>query len=152
MCFFKIFSMWFLTIHSQCGSLQYILNGEQVQVEHISRLHLLFPPTSNALQCKVRTNHKRLTSYKNTTSFFINFVFFFSSISQTSPRGRLESLDSGVEGMECSDRMDDLNRMDDLLPDLGLLTSHDCSLGNPGPNDPPAGQYSTRTSIDEHLA
>merc|ERR1719500_1207471 len=34
--------------------------------------------------------------------------------------------------MECSDRMDD------LLPDLGLLTSHDCSLGNPGPNDPPA--------------
>ena len=43
--------------------------------------------------------------------------------------------------MECSDRMDDLNRMDDLLPDLGLLTSHDCSLGNPGPNDPPAGEY-----------
>jgi len=40
--------------------------------------------------------------------------------------------------MECSDRMDDLNRMDDLLPDLGLLTSHDCSLGTPGPNDPPA--------------
>jgi len=55
-----------------------------------------------------------------------------SSISQTSPRGRLESLDSGVEGMECSDRMDD------LLPDLGLLTSDDCSLGTPGPNDPPA--------------
>ena len=119
----------------------------QVKVQHISGLHLLFPPTSNALQCKVRTNHKRLTSYKNTTSFFINLVFFFSSISQTSPRGRLESLDSGVEGMECSDRMDDLNRMDDLLPDLGLLTSHDCSLGTPGPNDPPAGQYSTRTSM-----
>jgi len=55
-----------------------------------------------------------------------------SSISQTSPRGRLESLDSGVEGMECSDRMDD------LLPDLRLLTSDDCSLGTAGPNDPPA--------------
>ena len=61
-------------------------------------------------------------------------ISFFSSISQTSPRGRLESLDSGVEGMECSDRMDD------LLPDLRLLTSDDCSLGTAGPNDPPAGQ------------
>jgi len=32
----------------------------------------------------------------------------------------------------------DRDRMDDLLPDLGLLTSDDCNLGNAGPNDPPA--------------
>lgn len=32
----------------------------------------------------------------------------------------------------------DRDRMDDLLPDLGLLTSDDCNLGTSGPNDPPA--------------
>ena len=47
------------------------------------------------------------------------------------------------------DRMEmDRDRMDDLLPDLGLLTSDDCNLGTAGPNDPPAGQYLSRMFLD----
>ena len=49
--------------------------------------------------------------------------------------------------MECSDRMDDL----DLLPDLGLLTSDHCSLGTPGPNDPPAGEYANCNRVVDML-
>ena len=83
-----------------------------------------------------------------------NDANILSSIaSQTSPRGRLESLDSGVEGLEGLDQMDHLSQvdhlshidhMDHLLPDLGLLTSDHCPLGNDGPNDPPAGKTSVQ--------
>ena len=77
-----------------------------------------------------------------------NYGNILSSIaSQTSPRGRLESLDSGVEGLEGLDQMDHLSHidhMDHLLPDLGLLTSDQCPLGNDGPNDPPAGKTSVQ--------
>ena len=77
-----------------------------------------------------------------------NDANILSSIaSQTSPRGRLESLDSGVEGLEGLDQMDHLSHMDHmdhLLPDLGLLTSDQCPLGNDGPYDPPAGKTSVQ--------
>ena len=83
-----------------------------------------------------------------------NDANILSSIaSQTSPRGRLESLDSGVEGLEGLDQMDHLSQvdhlshidhMDHLLPDLGLLTSDQCPLGDDGPNDPPAGKTSVQ--------
>ena len=84
-----------------------------------------------------------------------NDANILSSIaSQTSPRGRLESLDSGIEGLEGLDQMDHLNHidhMDHLLPDLGLLTSDQCPLGNDGPNDPPAGKTSVQLKI-KHIS
>ena len=42
------------------------------------------------------------------------------------------------------DHLSHIDHMDHLLPDLGLLTSDQCPLGNDGPNDPPAGKTSVQ--------
>ena len=42
------------------------------------------------------------------------------------------------------DHLSHIDHMDHLLPDLGLLTSDHCPLGNDGPNDPPAGKTSVQ--------
>jgi len=100
-------------------------------------------PSSDSLPDAFRPRSKSSISLDSTYfSFRPRTHSNASSIaSQTSPRGRLESLDSGVEGLEGLDHMDHLSHMDHmdhLLPDLGLLTSDQCPLGNDGPNDPPA--------------
>ena len=137
MYFFTTFSMCTLCRSKSSISLDSTYFPHRPRTHSNARCPTLIQTTKD---WKLQTRNKK-------TSTFL----FLSSISQTSPRGRLESLDSGVEGMEFSERMGDLgmdssDRMDDLLPDLGLLTSDDCtSLGTPGPNDPPAGQYTLYT-------
>ena len=58
-----------------------------------------------------------------------NDANILSSIaSQTSPRGRLESLDSGVEGLEGLDQMDHLSKWSLFIFVRSCL---DLTLGNP---------------------